>query len=266
MSDSTALATRSQNGAAAEHDLTHDQVELIRRTIAKDATADELSLFLYQARRTGLDPLARQIHFVKRQGKGTIQTAIDGYRLIADRTRAYAGNDDAVFSGVEEVGQHAFPAQATVTVWKIVQGVRCPFTSTARWSEYCPTAPNDFMWRKMPHTMLAKCAEAQALRKAFPAELSGVYVDQEMHQAGPSNAADLGLEGEVLGVQPVPDAPVKESMGPIYRCEDCTLEITDAPDHTGELIPAIRIASRTCAKYKRQLCATCAKKAAGATR
>lgn len=160
------------------------KMDLIRRTVAAGATNDELDLFFYQARRSGLDPLARQIYYIKRKGKGTIQVGIDGFRLIADRTGAYAGNDDAEFVGTTDDG---YPASARMTVYKIVQGQRCPFTAKARWDEYYPGPDQGFQWRKMPHTMLAKCAEALALRKAFPSDLSGLYITEEMAQAGPAD-------------------------------------------------------------------------------
>lgn len=162
---------------------TNDQVDLIKSTIAKGATDDELKLFLHFARRTGLDPLAKQIYFQKRRNNKTqkddltIITGIDGYRLIADRTGKYVGNDDPVFDNENQ------PRKATVTVYKMIGGVRCPFTASARWEQYFPGDAMGFMWRKMPHLMLGKCAEALALRKAFPAELSGVYIKEEMDQA-----------------------------------------------------------------------------------
>lgn len=172
-----------------------DEIDLIKNVIAKGATDDELKLFLHQCRRTGLDPLAKQIYFQKRRnnktGKETmtIITAIDGHRLVADRTGLYAGNDDPVFDNESE------PNKATVTVYKIVGGIRCPFTATARWDEYVPY--DDFMWKKMPCHMLGKCAEGLALRKAFPAELSGLYTDTEMQQADRDSSivvpSDLGV-------------------------------------------------------------------------
>ncbi len=165
-----------------------DQIDLIKQTVAVGATDLELRFFLENAARTGLDPLMRQIYFVKRKGKGTIQVGIDGFRLIADRTRCYAGSDEPVFD--REDARH--PNKASVTVWKLVAGQRCPFTASARWSEYCPEEGQDFQWQRMPYLMLAKCAEAQALRKGFPAELSGVYVDAEMDQAGADPVADAG--------------------------------------------------------------------------
>jgi phage recombination protein Bet len=170
------------------------KTDLIKRTVAVGATNDELALFFHQARRTGLDPLARQIYYVKRQGKGTIQVGIDGFRLIAHRSGECAGIDDAVFEG--KTGN--FPDIAKVTVYRMVQGQRCPFTATARWTEYYPGDAQGFQWKKMPHTMLAKCAEALALRKAFPAELSGLYVSEEMSQAGPYSGQVNESTGEVI--------------------------------------------------------------------
>jgi phage recombination protein Bet len=159
------------------------KLDLVKRTVANGASNDEFELFLHQARRTGLDPLSKQIYCIKRGDKATIQTGIDGYRLIAQRTGEYAGSDDAVFSYDNEYAA-GLGLAATVTVWRFVQGQRCPFTATARMHEYKPERGAQ-MWERMPHTMLAKCAEALALRKAFPAELSGVYADTEMDQAGP---------------------------------------------------------------------------------
>lgn len=174
--------------ALVQKDFPPEKVELIKRMVAPTATDDELALFLYQAQRTGLDPLARQIVFNKFNSKNgpkmSIITSIDGYRLCADRTGKYAGNDDPTFEGEVELGNKVkVPERATVTVYKLVGGVRCPFTATARWTEYYPGDGKDFMWRKMPYLMLGKCAEALALRKAFPAELSGIYTDTEMEQA-----------------------------------------------------------------------------------
>ena len=75
------------------------------------------------------------------------------------------------------------PITATATVYKIVGGVRVSFSATAIWDAYCPQGNESFMWKKMPYLMLGKCAEALALRKAFPNDLSGVYTDDEMAQA-----------------------------------------------------------------------------------
>jgi hypothetical protein len=65
----------------------------------------------------------------------------------------------------------------------MVQGQRCPFVAAAYWDEYCPAQGQDKMWQKMPRTMLSKCAEALAIRKAFSTKLGGVYTADEMQQA-----------------------------------------------------------------------------------
>jgi phage recombination protein Bet len=188
------MTTTTSLAQITDGDYSREKVELIKRTIAVGATDDELQLFLYAAKKTGLDPLTRQIYAVKRwnQQAGrevmTVQTGIDGYRLIADRTGKLAGISDPAFDTEDE----AFPRKATVTVKKLLDnGTIADFTATARWGEYVQTGKDKKtgepyvtgMWKKMPFLMLGKCSEALALRKAFPADLSGVYTAEEMAQA-----------------------------------------------------------------------------------
>lgn len=159
--------------------ITNEQKELVRRTIAPDATDSELALFFYDCTRRGVHPLDKLIHFTKRNGKYTPITSIDMFRQRASESGEHFGTDDAIYLG--DVGKPEFAA--SVTVYKKVQGEKCAFTATARWSEYFPGEKQGFMWQKMPHLMLAKCAEALALRKAFPAQLHGLYTPEEMAQA-----------------------------------------------------------------------------------
>lgn len=151
---------------------------------------DDLLLFLYVAKRTGLDPLTKQIFAIyrwnSRQGKEvmTIQSSIDGMRLVAQRTGEYAGQDDVAYLPIDESTK--YPTKASVTVYKQMKGARVPFTASARWAEYVQTDAKGnatHMWDHMPYLMLGKCAEALALRKAFPNELSGVYAEEEMAQS-----------------------------------------------------------------------------------
>jgi phage recombination protein Bet len=159
--------------------ITTEQRELVKRTIAAGATDAELELFFYDCTRRGVHPLDKLIHFTKRNGKYTPITSIDMFRQRASESGEHVGTEDAVYTGEPQQSNFA----ASVTVYKKVQGERGAFTATARWSEYCPSAGSDFMWKKMPHLMLAKCAEALALRKAFPAQLHGLYTPEEMAQA-----------------------------------------------------------------------------------
>lgn len=164
---------------SAAPEVTTDQLDLIRRTIAKDATPDELKLYLYDCARQGVHPLDRLIHFTKRSGRYTPITSIDFMRIRAADSGEMAGSDDPAFHDTEPSDDNF---HATVTVYRMTQGQKFPYTATARWSEYKPDA-NDFMWKKMPHTMLGKCAEALALRKGFPKQLAGLYAREEMDQA-----------------------------------------------------------------------------------
>lgn len=176
---------------------TPDQVGLLKRTLGADLTDDELALFGAVAQRRGLDPFAGQIHAVKRQGRMAIQTSIDGYRLIAERTGRYAGQLPPEWCGPDGVWRDVWldktspPAAARVAVLR--RDFDKPMWAIAHWTEY---AANTHAWQKMKALMLAKCAEALALRKAFPAELSGLYTADEMDQADTPTALPAALDPE----------------------------------------------------------------------
>lgn len=162
--------------------VTQEEYETFVKSISTQEPTDaEIKLYLYDCDRRGVHPLDKLIYFTKRKGRYTPITSIDFMRIRAESSGVYAGSDDAVFEEGEK-----YPISASVTVWKMVEGKLGRFTAKARWDEYAPNLADSsaFMWKKMPHTMLAKCAEALALRKAFPGLLSGLYAKEEMAQDG----------------------------------------------------------------------------------
>lgn len=207
MSDNEAVQLAHPRAIAATEPFGFDE-QLVRDTICKGASPQEFALFIAIAKRLQLDPLARQIFAVKRWdstlGKEVMsaQMSIDAFRLVAQRTGQYAGQTEPQWCGQTTapdqdpvwvtawLGQKP-PAAARVGVWR--KGFQAPVYAVARYASYVQTKkggdPNR-MWATMPDVMLSKCAEALALRKAFPMELSGAYTSDEMGQADDAPASE----------------------------------------------------------------------------
>lgn len=159
-------------------------VQLVKNQIAKDLNQDEFAMYLMMAKRFRLDPLARQITPVvfskddPNRRRVSYVTTIDGLRLVAHRTNEFAGIDEPVFTYQGNQVTHC-----SIIVYKFVQNQRVGFSAKVKFGEYT-TGMN--LWKQKPETMIAKVAEAHALRKAFPQELSGIYTSDEMEASEPA--------------------------------------------------------------------------------
>jgi phage recombination protein Bet len=175
-----------------------DQLDLIKRTLAPGTTNDQFELFIEFCKQLNLNPFARQIYAVVRKEKQydgsympkmTIQTSIDGYRLLAERSGKYAGQLGPQWCGKDgkwvDVWTSDDPPYAA-RVGVLRADFKEPLWSVAKYASYVQKDKNNnptVMWLKFADLLLAKCAEALSLRRGFPAELSGVYTKEEMMQA-----------------------------------------------------------------------------------
>lgn len=171
--------------------VTTEQVALVKATLCPNATDPELALLVYECQRHGvhpLDGLIRMIPFADKDGnrRPTFITSIDFLRARAEKTGLYRGQDDVEYSDEKiEIDKTLFPVWAKSTVRKLdpESGTIYTVSATVRAAEYYPGEKKGKMYREKPYLMVGKCAEALALRKAFPVQLAGLYAVEEMQAA-----------------------------------------------------------------------------------
>lgn len=211
------LAVREQAAVdrrTAAVDYTREQIDTIKRTVAKGATDADLALFIEVCRSRGLDPFTRQVHWTT---KGII-CGIDGFRAIADRTHRYVPGPTRY-----ETDDKGGLVAAHVTVRKLVAGQWFDLEESAYLSEYRGTTP---IWREKPRVMLAKCAEARALRRAFPADLSGLYAPEEMEDVRAPTPPASSRQSPASRAAPAPKAnDVTDAEYVAMPADDATGEV-----------------------------------------
>ncbi|WP_291053657.1 phage recombination protein Bet [Herbiconiux sp.] len=178
--------------------------------------------FLVHCRRTGLDPIARQIYCIERGGKWGTQISIDGARLVAERSGQYRGQTPTQWTADGVTWTDVWlskddPAAARVGVYR--EGFQAPLFAVATFDAY---NAGSSIWKKMPALMLGKCAEMLALRKAFPQDLSGLYSTEEMQQADAKSPAAASVSS------PPRSAPVEDA--PRYASKDWAAALAVAGD------------------------------------
>jgi phage recombination protein Bet len=212
---SNAIATYNAAAALrpAEFTISAEQIALIKQTIMPNATDIELQLFVNLCRAKRLDPLTRQIYAIKPERSGwQFFASIDGLRIIAERSGKYLGQTAPLWCGPDGAWRDVWledgpPAAAKVGVYKA--GSAEPTWGVARWQSYARVNREGMPianWASMPDVMVAKCAEALALRKAFPDDLSGLYVREEMDRdEGAPAAATESVDRTTGEILPTPN-------------------------------------------------------------
>lgn len=186
------------------------QLALVRKTAAKDANPVEFDQFIEFCRMARLNPLRKQVYlFIFHKNKpdkrqSVFVTAIDGLRAIADRSGNYRPDPEPARITYDEKLKGPLNPQGIlktqVTVFKWAHGDWHAVAGEAYWAEFAPIRdvwkedetgkrvktdqkeldPSKEGWSRMPHIMISKVAEAQALRKGWPEDLSGLYGEEEV--------------------------------------------------------------------------------------
>lgn len=223
-------------------ELRGDEIELLKRTVAKGTDQDQFALFLWVCRKHHVDPLIGQIYCIlynvakhHQDDKGiwcagkqmVIQMGINGYRSLAARNHADFGCCDEaefVMSKDKTPAGRSIPEKATVRMWK--KGLDRPVVATVYWEEFAPAnlseSRSDF-WNRMPKHMLAKCAESHAIRKGYP-DMADIYTNEEMVQ----HSQDFTPEGRQIVRQ---DGTAPSGRPVTYEARQRTIELDDNAAH-----------------------------------
>ncbi len=174
-----------------------EQKHVLKNTLCRDVSVLEFELFLAHCSHTGLDPFRNQISCTKIRDKMVPLVRIDGLRVMAERTGDYQGQLGPFWCGRDgqwvEVWLDDQPPMAT-KVGILRKGWREPLWSVAKYSEYVQARNGrpSMRWAQAPAQMLAKCAEALGLRRAFPEQLSGSYAPEEVEALQDEPEASIG--------------------------------------------------------------------------
>jgi len=209
------------------------QIDLIKTTYAKGATDDELKLFVAVCNALQLNPFIGQIHAVKRWSSAdnkmvmAYQTGIGGFRLQAQRSKARGGpeyrgqtepmwcDDKGNWTDLWLKDEPPFAAKVGV----YVEGFVDPIYAIAEYKRLVQTTkegkPNIF-WAKGSPFQLAKCAEAAAIRRAFPGETSRLYLEEEMYQMPEEKdiTPPMSIEDHKKALAPPPVQPGPQTKDP----------------------------------------------------
>lgn len=163
--------------------MTPADLEILQNTLNTKEKPPEFAVRLLEetCQRTGLDWKLRHCYLIQRGGKWRVELSIDGFRLIGSQDESYGGQEGPFFTTGPDSGWTDIPPENAPYAAKV--GIKHKDGTTtwavAKFKDYA-TGP---MWQKFACTMIAKCAEMLAWRKAFPGKLGGLYGDDEMSQA-----------------------------------------------------------------------------------
>lgn len=214
-SESSAIQIRQAAvdvGQRGGEEWSKERRDLVKRTVAPDATDAELEMFLHIASRSGLDPLRKQIHFMKHGGRVTIVADINGLQARAAREADFEGISHAVvYEGEEVIFNHAeqrvekhtsnpfAPKGRILGAWAVVyrKGMR-PFMDVSLFAEF--NNSNNGNWKTKPAVMMDKVAKSRALRLAYPEQLGNIYEGSEVDMP----ERDTGMDASTLSKPVMP--------------------------------------------------------------